>query len=176
MSDEPFIASDDRPDLTLDLERNVVDLTVRELDSIIGVDPVMDVIKDHKDQSKDHKDSKDAKDSKDQTDHKQQKDAKDQKDSKDHKEQKDQKEQKDEKEQKDSKDHKDHKDSKDGVFEKVRFKEFLKDVIESKHFTPEKFPGIEVRLAEIVSELDQLVTRVTGLEQSIEELKHPKKG
>jgi hypothetical protein len=175
MSDEPFIASDDRPDLTLDLERKVGDLTVRELAGVLGFEPSMGDAKG-KNQIKDHKDSKNIKDLKDQTDQKQHKDAKDQKDSKDHKEQKDQKEQKDEKEQKDSKDHKDHKDSKDGVFEKVRLKEFLKDVIESKHFTPEKFPGIEVRLAEIVSELDQLVKRVTGLEQSIEELKKPKKG
>jgi hypothetical protein len=172
MSDEPFIASDDRPDMTVDLERKVGDLTVRELADVLGFLPEGDA--KGKNRPNERKNAKDFKDSKDQPDHKQQKDAKDRKESKDHKDQKDQK---DEKDQKDSKDHKDHKDHKDGVFDgKISLREIPKDLLESKRFMPDKIPGIEIRLSEIASELDQLVKRITGLEQSIEELKEPKKG
>ena len=39
MAKEPFIGEGDRPDLTIDLEAKVGDLTVRELAIILGVEP-----------------------------------------------------------------------------------------------------------------------------------------
>src|SRR6478752_7687978 len=99
MADEPFIANEDRPELSLDMDGKVGDLTVRELATILGFEPAVDVIKEGKSETKEHKDSKDNKDSKD------------------HKEQKHQKDTKDQKEQKDTKDHKERKDNKDLIFE-----------------------------------------------------------
>jgi hypothetical protein len=140
---QPFISQEQRPDLTIDLNRKVGDLTVRDLQTLLGSGaspklkelakekedlldkiPTKDTTKDPKDRKdiKDHKEPKDHKDQKDQKDHKDPKDPKDQKDTKDPKDTKDQKDQKDHKdpkdpkEQKDNKDHKDpkeHKDTKD---------------------------------------------------------------
>jgi hypothetical protein len=172
MANEPFIARDDRPDLTLDMEGKVGELTVRELASILGFDLQEAELKEGKSENKDHKDSKDSKDTKDSFDQKQQKD---QKDSKDHKEEKDWKDQKEQKDLKDSKDHKDRKDHKDHTEVKVNRKELVKEVTEGKRFTPEKGPEIGPGVVESPSELDQLVKRVSGLEQSIEELKRAMK-
>jgi len=172
MTEKPFIPDEDRPDLTVDLESKVGDLTVRDLAAILGLDPLADVIKDHKERAKDTKDSKDKKDSKDQPDQKQQKDQKDVKDQKD---QKDHKEEKDYKEQKDTKDHKDHKDHKERFVDlKAHSKDVIKDVHESKEFTAEKPFEIGPILEDIQSELDQLIKRVSGLEKSIEEMKGTK--
>ena len=132
MAQEPFIDPSKRPDLTIDLDARVGDLTVRQLSDILGqmASPakIKDVVKDKespssakegKDFLKDHKDHKDSKDHKDHKDHKDPKDPKDQKDQKDHKDpkdtkdQKDQKDPKDQKDQKDSADQKAHKDPKD---------------------------------------------------------------
>ena len=172
MADEPFIANEDRPELSLDMDGKVGDLTVRELATILGFEPAVDVIKEGKSETKEHKDSKDNKDSKDHQEQKQQKDAKDQKDSKDHKDQKDQKDTKDQKEQKDTKDHKERKDNKDVIFEP---KNRIKDATEGKRFTPERVLEIDLELAKHSSELDEVVKRISGLEQVIEELKDRKK-
>jgi hypothetical protein len=53
-------------------------------------------------------------------------------------------------------------------------KDVIKDVAESKEFTPEKPFEIGPILEDLQSELDRLIKRVSGLEQSIEELKRPK--
>ena len=196
MAHEPFIAKEDRPDLTVDMEGKVGDLTIRELATILGVDPPGEI--DNKEHKTDSKDQKDAKDNKEFKDQKEQKDQKDFKEQKEHKEQKDQKEPKDQKdvkdhkEQKDSKDQKDGKDTKehkeqkdskdvikDGVFDnKDRAKELI-DLFKtgSKEVFPEKGPGIPhlPDVAEHPSELDELVKRISGLERSIEELKEGKK-
>src|SRR6516225_9290209 len=139
MSEEPFISSEERPDLTVDLNARVGDLTVRQLSEILGgsgssaklkelpqsakdiKEPIKEPFKEHKDikdrvDTKAHKDPKDTKDQKDNKDHKdpkEQKDQKDQKDPKDHKDQKDNKDHKDPKDPKDQKDLKDHKEPKD---------------------------------------------------------------
>ena len=39
MADEPFIANEDRPELSLDMDGKVGDLTVRELATILGFEP-----------------------------------------------------------------------------------------------------------------------------------------
>ena len=142
MAKEPFIGSEERPDLTLNLDSRLGDLTVRQLSQILGSagsqaklkelqaiekftikEPGKEAKdqKDHKD-SKDHKDpkeGKDQKDTKDNKDPKDQKEQKDNKDQKDHKDPKDTKDQKDHKEPKDHKDSKDHKDIKDNLLEKL---------------------------------------------------------
>ena len=114
MAKEPFIGQENRPNLTINLEGRVGDLTVRELASVLGIDPSLAPKakelpstaseKTTKEVLKDVKDRKEAKEHKDQ---KEPKDHKDQKDSKDHK---NPKEQKDQKDQKDQKEHKDPKD------------------------------------------------------------------
>ena len=157
MAKEPFISQEERPNLTINLEGRVGDLTVRELASVLGIDPsqapkakelpstaadktakeVQKDIKDrkeakeHKDhkEPKDHKDQKEAKDHKDPKEHKDQKDSKDQKEHKDPKDSKDQKDQKDPKEHKDQKDHKDPKEHKDQKDHK-ELKETLKEIKE----------------------------------------------
>jgi len=140
-----------------------------------------DAIKDHKD-SKDHKDQKDHKEPKDQKDTKDNKDQKDQKDPKEHKDQKDQKDPKEHKDQKDQKDHKDpkeHKDQKDLKDHKEAVKEHKEGAIAKetiKDFTdvatkgePEIGPGpVE---GPCPTELQQLISRVSGLEQTVEGLK-----
>jgi len=126
MAKEPFISQEERPNLTINLEGKVGELTVRELASVLGFDPSeaakakelpsTAVDKTAKEIQKDIKDRKEAKEHKDQKepkDHKDQKEAKDHKDPKDQKDQKDQKDPKDHKEPKDSKDQKDHKDPKE---------------------------------------------------------------
>lgn len=131
---EPFIAQDQRPDLTIDMNQKVGDLTVRDLSAILGPgagqqaklkeatldkslikDAFKEAFKEQKDRkdTKEHKDPKEHKDQKDNKDNKDPKDQKDQKDTKDHKDQKDPKEQKDPKDQKDPKEQKDQKDHKD---------------------------------------------------------------
>jgi hypothetical protein len=197
MAQEPFIGSENRPDLTIDLESRVGDLTVRQLSDILGRGAAPAKLKeltkdkefasdklpykepkDQKDlaDNKAHKDPKDQKDHKDNKDHKDpkdQKDQKDQKDPKDHKDQKDNKDQKDPKdpkEQKDIKDHKDPKDSKDHKDIKDR-----KENKEHKEKEPaDKLPEVENPPAGTMtagpSGLDDLIRRVSGLEQDVVEL------
>ena len=149
MAQDPMIGSEDRPDLTIDLESWVGDLTVRQLSEILGQaggstgssaaqlkqaapDKLLKEDFLEKFPGKEFKDVKDNKERKEQKDHKEPKDQKDQKELKDHKEpkdQKDQKEHKDHKDQKDSADNKaqkDHKENKDHKDQKDR-KEDLKD-------------------------------------------------
>ena len=132
MAQEPFVSSEQRPELTVDVNTRVGDLTVRQLSEILGSassaakskelpltakdikEPVKEDkdIKDHKD-SKEHKDPKEHKDQKDNKDHKDPKDPKDTKDPKDHKEPKDTKDHKDIKDRKE--DLKEHKEPKEPV-------------------------------------------------------------
>jgi hypothetical protein len=160
------------------MESKVGDLTIRELATILGIDPPAEIHKDNKSENKDNKDAKDHKESKDQKDQKEQKEQKDPKDQKDFKDQKEQKDSKDQKDGKDTKDHKEQKDAKDAIFEnKDRIKELI-DLFKtgSKEVFPEKGPNIPhiPGVAKDPSELDELVKRVSGLEQSVEELKKPK--
>jgi hypothetical protein len=168
MANEPFIKAEDRPEMTLNLDGKVGDLTVRELATILGFEPIQDLVKEGKVETKERKDSKDSKDNKESKDRKEQKEQKDPKDSKDQKDQKDFKDQKDQKDTKDAKDHKEHKDHKDTIFES---KDRLKEVTEGKRFTPEKSHEIGPGPVVDPNELDQLVKRISGLEQSVEELK-----
>lgn len=64
----PFVGAEDRPDLTIDLDAKVGDMTVRELSTILGTNVglapgspgiIWKVPKDLKDIYKDHKDIKD---------------------------------------------------------------------------------------------------------------------
>jgi hypothetical protein len=125
---EPFITQEDRPDLTIDLNKKVQELTVRELKTLLGGGsssaaklkealiekniPDKSPTKDAKD-GKENKDRKEPKDTKDNKDSKDPKDHKEPKDTKDNKEHKDPKDSKDNKDNKDNKDHKDSKDNKD---------------------------------------------------------------
>jgi hypothetical protein len=192
MAEQPFISSEERPDLTVDLDARVGDLTVRQLSEILGSrsspaklkelsqaakdtkDPIKEDkdIKDHKD-TKDHKDPKEHKDQKDNKDHKDpkdQKDQKDQKDPKDHKDQKDNKDHKDPKDPKDHKDQKDHKDPKDTKDHKdlKDRKEGLADKLPHDKTPPDKLPevaqGVEGS-AGTPSGLDDVIQRITRLEQ-----------
>ncbi len=137
MAEKPFISQEERPNLSINLEGKVGDLTVRELGNILGINPsstqklkelpstalekspikdsLKEAAKDSKDQkdAKEHKDQKEPKDRKDQKDNKDHKDPKESKDQKDQKEEKDRKEQKETKDNKDQKDPKEHKDQKD---------------------------------------------------------------
>jgi hypothetical protein len=185
MANEPFVGKEDRPDLTVNMEGKVGDLTVRELASILGVDPeqmaktkdtaptagdkvpIKEIQKDSKDRkdtkdTKDHKEPKDHKDQKEQKDHKDPKDQKDQKDHKDPKEHKDQKDQKDPKEHKDIKDHKDH-------------KEVAKEIKEPVDIQVNPAGLGSGSGAGNPSPLDELVKRISGLEQSLDELKKSRK-
>ena len=194
MPDKPMVGQEDRPDLTVNTE-GTAGSQPRDLGTILGSSAaaaqklkeapikeiLKDAIKDHKD-SKDHKEQKDHKEPKDQKDSKDQKDQKEHKDPKDHKDQKDQKDPKEHKDQKDQKDHKDpkeHKDQKDAKDHKETIKE-IKDgaAKETKEFidapsksdpdggsSPEAFPA---------NEMAQLIKRVSGLEQAIEDLKRKK--
>ena len=195
MAEKPFVDQEQRPDLTVNMEGKVGELTVRDLVSILGggeagaaklkeapaEKPVVKEPKDHKDikdhkEPKDHKDQKEQKDHKDPKDHKDQKDQKEQKDHKDHKdqkEQKDHKDPKDPKEQKDTKDHKEPKDTKDHKDVKDR-KEHIKEPIKEPKepvdlvakAPAEAGPGGSAE----GSELDALIKRVSGLEQAVESL------
>ena len=193
MAEQPFIGSEERPDLTVDLNARVGDLTVRQLSEILGgtssaaklkelPSAAKDIkepgkehkdIKDHKD-SKDHKDPKEPKDQKDTKDHKDpkdQKDQKDQKDPKDHKDQKDNKDQKDPKDPKDHKDQKDHKDPKDTKDHKdiKDRKEALIEKLADKN-PPDKLPEVSQGAegaAGASAGLDEVIQRITRLEQDV---------
>jgi hypothetical protein len=193
MADKPFVEQEQRPDLTIDLQHKVGDLTVRDLLTILGSSsasgpklketptsagdkPVAKEPKDSKD-IKDHKEPKDHKDQKEQKDHKDpkdQKDQKDQKEPKDHKDQKDPKDTKDPKDPKESKDHKDQKDPKEHKDQKdlKDRKEHIKDVKEPKEPVDAKVTDTaESATGTMNSDLDALVRRVSGLEQAFEEAK-----
>jgi hypothetical protein len=197
LANGPLIGEQDRPDLTVEVERKVGDLTVRELATILGVDLEIELqegggkTKDQKDRKdrKDRKDGKDNKDQKDQKDPKDQKDQKDNKDQKDPKDQKDSKDQKDEKDTKDirdgirtpkqDKDQKDHKESKEFI-DGTRTPKPDKDQKDQKDLTDVKQgepKGADAgqRSVQDLGDLDQLIKRVSGLEQAVEELKGLKK-
>jgi hypothetical protein len=201
---QPFISQQERPDLTIDLNKKIGDLTVRELQTLLGggaspdklkelakeKEDLIDKIptKDRKD-NKDHKDPKDHKDQKDNKDHKDPKDPKDTKDNKDSKDSKDQKDQKDKdpKDPKDPKDNKDHKDPKEHKDEKD-----AKDRKENKEGLLEKVPHKDQleKLPEIggkgtsegtskpnpVPGLEDLIRRVSGLEKEVQDLKGSGRG
>src|SRR5215831_4071828 len=192
MAQEPFVSSEQRPELTVDVNTRVGDLTVRQLSEILGSassaakskelpltakdikEPVKEDkdIKDHKD-SKEHKDPKEHKDQKDNKDHKDPKDQKDQKDQKDPKDTKDQKDNKDHKDpkdpkdQKDLKDHKEPKDTKDHKDFKDR-KENLIDKTAIDKNPPDKLPEVTQSGEGAPGNpggLDELIQRITRLEQ-----------
>jgi hypothetical protein len=204
MADKPMVGQADRPDLTVNTEasaasqprdletilgssaaaaRKLKEAPATGLEKAPFKETLKDTIKDHKDskdhkeqkdhkEPKDHKDTKDNKDQKDHKDPKEHKDQKDQKDTKDHKDQKDTKEHKDPKEHKDQKDLKDHKEVikeiKDGPKEiKENIKE-LTDVVTKP--VPEVGPIPELP----GDEMSQLIARVSGLEQTVEDLKKKK--
>jgi len=135
MAEEPFISAGERPDLTIDLESRVGDMTVRQLSQLLGPGPqaVKQIKETLKIEGKEAKEEKDSKDHKDPKDTKDQKDTKDVKDPKDQKDTKDQKDHKDQKDQKDGKDTKDHKDPKEARDEKI-----LNDISDPKGFLLEK--------------------------------------
>ena len=198
-----MVGQADRPDLTVNTEgadssprdlatvlgssaasaQQLKQLPATAVDKAVIKEGIKDTIKDHKD-SKDHKEQKDHKEPKDQKDQKETKDQKDHKDPKEHKDQKDQKDPKEHKDQKDQKDHKDpkeHKDQKDIKDHKETIKEIkdgAKEIKESvKELTdvatktdPEVGPGP----VETPNDIGQLVTRVSGLEQAVEDLKKKK--
>jgi len=192
MVQEPFIDPSKRPDLTIDLESRVGDMTVRQLSEILGsvaakrkelpslAKEGKDPLKEDKD-SKDHKDTKDHKDPKehkDQKDNKDQKDPKDQKDTKDQKDPKDQKDQKDQgdqkavkdpKDQKDQKDHKDHKNENKEQKDIKDRKDHKEDIID-KHSLPEGPAGGPP----VPSGLEDLIHRLTRLEQDVADMKKGK--
>ncbi len=198
MVQEPFIDSSKRPDLTINLESRVGDITVRQLSEILGSaaakskelpslakegkDPLKEDkdIKDHKDH-KEPKDHKDQKDNKDHKDPKDQKDQKDQKDPKDHKDQKDladQKASKDPKDQKDQKDQKDHKNEHKEQKDIKDHKDRKEDIID-KHSLPEATKGVgspegPAGASFVPSGLEELIHRLTRLEQDVADMKKGK--
>jgi hypothetical protein len=196
MAQEPFIDPEQRPDVTVDLDSRVGDLTVRQLSDILGGSSpsakqkeltsaieklsqkeLLKEPKDHKD-FKDHKDPKEHKDNKDNKDHKDPKDNKDNKDTKDHKDPKDSKDQKDvkdpkePKDNKDTKDHKEPKDHKDHKDIKDR-KEGLAEKIPPDKHPADKLPEVNQGGAGgdgtpgAVSALDDVIQRVSRLEQEL---------
>jgi hypothetical protein len=193
MAQEPFINPEERPDLTVDLNTRVGDLTVRQLSEILGSPSspakLKELVaakepkdlakepkefKDHKD-IKDHKDPKEQKDQKDNKDHKDPKDQKDQKDQKDPKDQKDQKDNKDHKDPKDpkdpkdQKDHKDPKETKDHKDIKDR-KEGLAEKLPPDKIPPDKLPDVSQGIegtAAVPSGLDDVIKRIARLEQDV---------
>ena len=181
MAEEPFISEEDRPDLTIDLEKNLGETTVRELQSILGPAAEFDDITTFKWPFKEFKDFKDRKERKEHKDRKDAKDRKDRKDFKDRKEHKDRKDAKERKERKDFKDRKEWKDRKD-LKDRKEFKEPFKerkDIIDKigkpipdTKGPQENIPGIP----ELVSELDKLIQRVSGLEKEVEALRGKRKG
>ena len=194
---EPFIPEDQRPDLTIDMNQRVGDLTVRDLASILGSGatqqpklkeitldkaPIKDAAKEIFKENKDRKDAKEHKEPKDHKDQKDTKDHKDPKDQKDHKDQKDPKEQKDPKDQKDPKEHKDQKDHKDPKEHKDQ--KDLKDHKELKEGLIEKPPQKEVfekitdqgtidpgGPVEQQTTLQDIVQRLSGLEADLQQVK-----
>src|SRR6516162_1599124 len=174
MAEQPFIAAEERPDLTVDLNARVGDLTVRQLSEILGSasspaklkelpQAAKDIVKEQGKEEKEIKDRKDFKDHKDPKEHKDQKDRKDHKDPKDHKDQKDQKDPKDHKDQKDNKDHKDPKDPKDHKDFKDR-KETLIDKTAIDKNPPDKLPEVTQSgegAPGAPAGLDELIQRIT---------------
>ena len=158
---EPFIPEDQRPDLTIDMNQRVGDLTVRDLASILGSGatqqpklkeitldkaPIKDAAKEIFKENKDRKDAKE---------HKEPKDHKDQKDTKDHK---------DPKEHKDQKDLKDHKELKEGLIEKPPQKEVFEKITDQGTIDP----GGPV---EQQTTLQDIVQRLSGLEADLQQVK-----
>lgn len=199
MADKPMVGQNDRPDLTVNTEGAAASQP-RDLASILGSsaaaaqnlkqipaglekpplkETLKDALKDHKD-SKDHKDQKDHKEPKDHKDTKDNKDQKDHKDPKEHKDQKDQKDPKEHKDQKDQKDHKDpkeHKDQKDLKDHKEVIKEIKEGAKEIKETVIDTIPKpeAEVPIPEVPSsDVSQLISRISGLEQAVEDLKKKK--
>jgi hypothetical protein len=200
MADQPFVGQEQRPDLTINMEGKVGELTVRDLVSVLGgeaatsaklpdkqvVKEIKEPVKEAKEPKdakdvKDHKEPKDHKDQKEQKDHKEPKDHKDQKEQKDHKDTKDQKDQKEQKDHKDPKEPKDTKDAKDAKEPKdTKDHKDLKDRKENikDHKEPKepvdlvaKAPGEAGPAAGSGgSEIDALIKRVSGLEQSVQDL------
>lgn len=193
MPAKPLVGQEDRPDLTVNTEGTAGNQP-RDLGTILGSagspalkakelpstavdkaalkDTVKDATKEHKDlkdnkEQKDHKEPKDHKDTKDQKDHKDPKDTKDQKDQKDPKEHKDQKDTKD---HKDPKEHKDQKDLKDHKEIAKEIKEHSKEIPDTvAKATVETGPGPVESIPP--DDLSQLISRISGLEKSVEELK-----
>jgi hypothetical protein len=175
MAEEPFISAGERPDLTIDLESRVGDMTVRQLSQLLGPGPqAVKQIKESlkiegketlKIEGKEQKEEKDSKDHKDPKDSKDPKDTKDHKDPKDQKDTKDQKDPKDHKDPKDGKDTKDHKDPKEARDEK-----HLKDISDRKGFLLEKThtdtTGTTPTLGQPVEQggLDPVIQRTSGME------------
>lgn len=167
MTEEPFISAEERPDLTIDLDSRVGDMTVRQLSQLLGTTP--QVVKQIKEltklEGKESKEDKDNKDHKDPKDQKDQKDTKDVKDPKDQKDTKDQKDPKDQKDQKDGKDTKDHKDPKEARDEKIG-----KDISDRKAALFEKVRPETPEVAPTAGQpgqqggLDPLIQRTSGLE------------
>src|SRR5713101_1443817 len=148
MVQEPFIDPSKRPDLTIDLESRVGDITVRQLSEILGSaaaksKELPSLAKEGKDPLKEDKDIKDHKD---------------------HKEPKDQKDHKNEhKEQKDIKDHKDRKE----------------DIIDKHSMLPEATkaggsPEGSAGASLVPSGLEELIHRLTRLEQDVADMKRGK--
>src|SRR4029453_16219414 len=172
MVQEPFIDPSKRPDLTINLESRVGDITVRQLSEILGSaaaksKELPSSAKDGKDPLKEDKDIKDQKDQKEPKDHKDQKDLADQKAHKDPKDQKDQKDQKDHKnEHKEQKDIKDHKDRKEDIIDKPSM---LPEATKAGG-SPEGSAGSSL----VPSGLEELIHRLTRLEQDVADMKKGK--
>jgi len=190
MATQPFIDPESRPDLTVDMEARVGDLTVRQLSEILGrgagaAPKLKEAIKEKesladKFPGKEHKDAKDQKEHKEQKDHKEPKDHKDQKDQKEHKEPKDQKDQKEQKDHKEHKDNKDHKDLKDHVKDSLKeHKEFLKEKESLKEIGEGggKGPAEGSGGTPVPQQgLEDLIRRVSGLEQEVTGLRDRVRG
>ena len=154
MAQEPFINPEERPDLTVDLNTRVGDLTVRQLSEILGSpsSPAklkeLVAAKEPKDLAKEPKEFKDHKDIKD---HKDPKEHKDQKDNKDHKD------------PKDTKDHKDIKDRKEGLAEKLPPDKIPPDKIPDVSQGSEGTAAAPSGLEDVIKRIARLEQEVTGL-------------
>lgn len=196
MPQEPFIEPGQRPDLTINLDTRVSDLTVRQLSEIFGRAPSVEKSAEpiekqiiekqtlEKPIVKEPKDIKDAKDHKEPKDHKDQKDTKDQKDPKDIKEQKDAKDQKEQKDTKDTADNKhvkDPKDSKDDKDLKDRKEHIIDKQLLEKHppEVPQTKAPPEGKLAAEgpesggapTSGLEAIIARLSDLEKEVADLR-----
>ena len=193
MADEPFIGGESRPDLTVDMNAKVGDMTVRQLSDILGSSAPPKLKQIFKEGIKDFKEiEKFAKDQPDKLpfkEHKDSKDTPDHKNTKDHKDTADTKANKDHKEGVDNKAHKDSKDHKDHIKEHIKdLKEIHKELIKEKDQifdNPKsliadlpKSPKEQVENGPVIVNpgdpalnpaqgIDQLIQRVTGLEQQV---------